>query len=218
MTCQFLTFYSNTVEGQNITTTPKWVGVTGIRKIFADTSSALDTISQNSKTAFTDTNWTKSDPQNFESLLDKTYQKFSSRSLTNRNPAASKKSAGVIIPTYISNYGTYTKNNTILNGIYQEFSTKIKYSITLIDQAKEYSKTISDNTQSIKDTISNIDSSLKPLSDTFTKLEKDVINQWIDYVIYFLILFINLFEKISINYNFFIFFLGSFNKKFQKKI
>lgn len=183
VTCQFLTFYSNTVEGQNITTTPKWVGVNGIRKIFADTSSALDTISQNSRTAFTNTNWTQTDPAKFENLLDQSYQKFSSRSLTNRNPAASKKSAATIVPLYISNYGAYTKANTLLNTVYQEFSTKIKFSITLVDQAKEYSRTISDNSQSIKDTITNIDTSLKPLSDAFTNLEKDVINQWIDYVI-----------------------------------
>ena len=190
VTCQFLTFYSNTVEGQNITTTPKWIGVTGIRKIFAETSSALDTISQNSKTAFTNTTWTTSDPANFESLLDTTYNKFSSRSLTNRNPAASKKSAAKIVPIYISNYGTYTKANTLLNLVYQEFTTKIKYSITLIDQAKEYSKTISDNSQSIKNTISSIDTSLKPLSDAFANLEKDVINQWIDYVITYLFVFL----------------------------
>lgn len=183
VTCQFLTFYSNTLDGQNVTTTPKWVGVNGIKKIFADTNSALDTISQNSKTAFSNTNWTKTDPANFESLLSSTQDKFVSRSLINRNPATSKKSANVIVPLYISNYGAYTKANTLLNYVYQEFSTKIKFSITLVDQAKEFSKTISDNIQSIKDTINSINTSIQPLSDTFTSLEKDIITPWIDYVI-----------------------------------
>jgi len=143
----------------------------------------LDTIAKNSKTVFSNTDWTKTDPANFESLLSSTYNKFSSRSLINRNPALSKKSASVIIPAYISNYGAYTKANTLLNYVYQEYSTKIKYSITLIDQAKEYSNAISDNINTIKDTINSIDTSLQPLSDTFTSLEKDVITKWIDYVI-----------------------------------
>ena len=150
VTCQFLTFYSNTVEGQNTTATPRWVGVTGIRKIFADTNTALDTISQNSQTAFSNTTWTQTDPANFESLLSTTYSKFNTRSLTNRNPAATKKTTTSIVPVYISNYGNYTKSETLLNLVYQEFSTKIKYSISLIDQAKDYSKTISQNSQSIK--------------------------------------------------------------------
>ena len=90
----------------------------------------------------------------------------------------------MIVPLYISNYGAYTKSNSLLNGVYQEFSTKIKYSITLIDQAKDYSQTISDNIQSIKDKINSINTSIQPLSDTFTNLEKDVISQRIDYVIF----------------------------------
>jgi hypothetical protein len=183
VSCQFLTFYSNTVDGQNITTTPKWVGVSGIKKIFKDTNSALDVIAQNSRTTFTNTDWTKTDPPKFESLLISTNDKFRSRSIVNSNPAFSKKSASSIIPNYISNYGGYTKSDTLLNAVYQEFSTKIKYSISMVDQAKDYSKTISDNIQSIKDTINSIDTSLEPLTKTFTDLEKDVISQWIDYVI-----------------------------------
>jgi len=177
-----LTFYTNTLDGQNITTTPRWIGVTGIRKVLSDTNAALDTISQNSQTVFTNTTWTSTDPKNFEGLLDNTYKKFSSRSLTNRNPAASKKVQNTIVPIYIKNYGEYTKSNTILNTIYQEFSTKIKASITLIDQAKEQSKYVSQNSDSIKSQINNIDTSLQPLSSTFTDLESKVINQWIDYV------------------------------------
>lgn len=160
--------------------------MTGIRKIFADTSSALDTISENSRTAFTNTTWTKTDPENFESQLNSTYEKYAGRSLVNRNPAATKKSLNSIVPLYISNYGVYTKTNTLLNLIFQEFTTKIKFSITLIDQAKEYSKIISDNSQSIKDTINSIDSGLKPIADTFVQLERDVINEWINYVKKFL--------------------------------
>lgn len=158
------------------------MGINGLNKIFTDTNSALDKIAQNSKTAYTNTNWTKTDPANFESLLNSTYDKFKDRTLTNRNPASSKKSASVIVPIYVSNYGTYKKQNTLLNIVYQEFSTKIKYSITLVDQAKDYSQTVSDNIQSIKDTINSINSSLQPLSDTFTNLEKDILSQWIDYV------------------------------------
>ena len=145
---------------------------------------------KNSNTAFSNTSWTTTDPSNFESQMSSSYSKFSSRSLTNRNPAASKKTATVIVPTYISNYGNYTKANTLLNLVYQEFTTKIKYSITLIDQAKQYSKSISDNSQSIKDTINSIDTSLKPLSDTFTNLETTVINQWMDYVITYFIIYL----------------------------
>jgi len=142
----------------------------------------LDKISQNSQTAFQNTSWTQTDPANFESMLNTSYNKFSSRSLTNRNPATSKKSAATIVPLYIKNYGSYYTSNTLLNAIYQEFNTKIKYSISLIDQAKQYSQSISQNSQSIKDTINSINTSLDPLTTSFTDLEKTVINQWMDYV------------------------------------
>lgn len=182
MTCQFLTFYSNTVNGQNTTSTPRWVGINGIRKIFSDTNSALDTIAQNSNNAFSNTSWTQTDPANFISQLNSTYYMFSGSSLTNRNPAGSKKIVSSIIPTYISNYGQYNKDKTLLNSIYQEFTTKISYSISMIDQAKSYSQMVKNNIQSIKDSINSIDDNLKPLSDTFTTIETNIVDYWINYV------------------------------------
>jgi hypothetical protein len=182
VTCQFLTFYNNTINGENKNSTPRWIGVTGIQGVLSKTSSAIDTVAQNSQTAFQNTQWTTTDPPAFESQLNSTYYKFSSSSLTNYNPANSKKTNQKITPVYISNYGEYSKSGTLLNSVYQEFSLRIKSSITLIDQAKEYSKTISQYSQPIKDQINNINTSLQPLTSTFTKIEDDIIKNWIDYV------------------------------------
>lgn len=182
MSCQFLTFYSSTVNGQNTTATPRWVGINGIRKIFSDTNSALDTIAQNSNNAFSNSSWTQTEPANFVSQLNSTYYMFSGITLTNRNPAGSKKFVSSIIPLYISNYGQYNKEKTLLNTIYQEFTSKISYSISMIDQAKSYSQMVTNNIQSIKNIINSINNNLKPLSDTFTTIETNIVDNWINYV------------------------------------
>jgi len=223
VTCQFLTFYSNTVEGQNITTTPRWIGVNKIRAVLQETGGALDTIAKNSDTAFSNTSWTESEPPKFEKLLNDTYNVLSTKTLSNRNPAASKKVVSTITPTYISSYGGYTKDKTLLNLIYQEFNTKIKASITYIDSAKNQSKFVSRNVESIKNSINNIDTSMKPLSDAFTTLESTIITQWIDYVIFFLTFYfyINYFfienNHFLRRYFFFKFYIFKLNK-FTNKI
>lgn len=161
---------------------PRWIGITGIQKVFTDTNAALDTIAQNSNSAFSDTNWTTTDPPQFETALQNTNTKFATRTLVNPNPATSKKAAGTITPIYIKNYGDYKKSNTFLNIIYQEFNLRITASISFVNQAKEYSKTIGQYSSDIKSTITGINSNLQPLTSTFTDLETTVIKNWIDYV------------------------------------
>ena len=150
-----------------------------------NTNDALDKIAQNANSAFNNSSssWTETEPKNFQNNLTSIYGKFKDRSLTNTNPAASLKKTGTITPVYISNLGDYQKSGTLLNSIYKEFDMKISGSITLIDQAKTYSKEISKYSQPIKDSLNSIINQITPLDSTFSKLETDVITPWGDIVI-----------------------------------
>ncbi|MFM1913186.1 MAG: hypothetical protein RIR51_1024 [Bacteroidota bacterium] len=182
--CKFFKFYDDTVNGQNTTVLPKWVGVSGIKTTMQNTITALDKISQNSNSAFSNnTSWTETEPQIFKNNLTSLYNQFSTRTLVNTNPAASLKKSATITPLYISNLGDYQKSGTLLNSIYKEFDLKISASITLIDQAKSYSKEISKYSQPIKDSLNQVITSLTPLETSFTKIETDVLSPWSDIVI-----------------------------------
>jgi hypothetical protein len=180
VTCQFFTFYDNTKSGQNITTTPRWIGISGIKKTLQDTNAALDKIAQNANTAFNNASWTETEPKNFQNNLTDVYSRFKDQSLTNTNPAASLKKVTTIVPLYISNLGDYKKSGTLLNSINAEFDLKISGSITLIDEAKSYSKEISKYSQPIKDSLNSVINSISPLETSFDKIETDVITPWGD--------------------------------------
>ena len=147
-----------------------------------NTNAALDKIAQNSNNAFDDSSWTETEPKNFQNNLTSVYNQFNTRTLLNTNPAASQKKVATITPVYISNLGDYTKSGTLLYSIYTEFNLKISGSITLIDQAKEYSKEISKYSKPIKDSINTVINSLNPLDEAFDKIETQVIEPWSDIV------------------------------------
>jgi hypothetical protein len=182
ITCKFFTFYYNTESGQQISTTPRWIGVKNIKTTLTNTISALDEISKNSNNAFANSNWTKTEPENFKQNLTYTYNLFSTSSIPNTNPASSLKRQVTITPTYISNLGGYQKSGTLLNTIYQEFDKKISASITLIEQAQTYSKEITKYSQPIKDSLNTVVKSLEPLETGFSNINKNVIVPWGDIV------------------------------------
>ncbi len=74
-----------------------------------------------------------------------------------------------------------------MNVIYQEFDGKIKGSITLVNQAKTYSGEIDNNINNIKSSINDIIAKVNEFKTGLEPLEKDVINNTIDYVKFFVI-------------------------------
>lgn len=182
ITCRFYQFYYNTRFGEDIKTTPRWIGISGIKTTLQDTITALDEISKNSNNAFKDSSWTKTEPDEFKKNLTNVYEKFRNSFLTNTNPSASNKKVNAITPTYISNLGNYQKDNTLLNIIYKEFDLKISASITMIDQAKQYSGEINKYSQPIKDSLNKVITGLDPLDNSFNRVDKDVVTPWSDIV------------------------------------
>jgi hypothetical protein len=177
-----MTFYYNTESGQNTLDTPRWIGIKGIKNTLEETNQALDKISQSSKTAFKDSDWTKTEPQKFKNELTNVYNKFRLSTLVNTNPAPSLKKVATITPIYISNLGEYTKSGTLLNTIFQEFDIKISASITMIDQAKAYSKDIDTYSDPIKKSLNTVTTSLEPIETAFENINKNVITPWADIV------------------------------------
>ena len=177
-----MTFYYNTESGQNVTTTPRWIGISGIKTTLAETTAALDEISKNSKTAFNNSTWTETEPQQFKNNLTNVYNLFSKRTLLNTNPAPSLRKVAVVTPIYISNLGDYEKKDTLLNTIFQEFDLRISASITMIEQAKGYSKDIDKYSDPIKKSLNSVSTSLSPIEEAFTNINRDVIKPWVDVV------------------------------------
>ena len=180
-TCSFLLFYNNVVNGQNVQTTPKWVGITGIKNLLAQTSAKIDEISKAYPNAFSSNNWASTDSKNYMDSLTNSYNTFGTRTLNNPNPANSLK-GGVtkITPLYIKLYGDYTKANTALNTIYKEFDTKITFAVTLMDKAKESSSYVNTYTDQIKSTLNDINSKVATFTSSFDEISSSIIDQWID--------------------------------------
>lgn len=180
-----MTFYSNTLSGENTTITPRWVGIGAIKKTLEDTKVALDNIAKNSNSAFSNnTGWTKTEPDKFRTNLTNTYNQFNDKTIPNYNPAASLKKVNVLKPNYISQLGPYQQEDpvTVLNSVYREFDTKISASISMIDQAQGYSKELNKYNDQIKQSLDSVINSLAPLENAFTDINKNVINPWADIV------------------------------------
>ncbi len=180
-TCSFLIFYNDVVNGQNVDTTPKWVGISGIKNILTQTGAKIDEISKAYPNAFSSNSWASTDSKNYIDRLTNSYNTFGSRSLNNPNPANSLKgSVTKISPIYIKLFGDYTKANTALNTIYKEFDTKIKFGVTLMDKAKESSSYVNQYTSEIKTTLNDISSKINSFTSSFDQISTSVIDQWID--------------------------------------
>lgn len=97
--------YYNVLNGQNITTTPRWVGTTGIQQRLNDISSALSQISVNTDNVFKNAsnNFINTDPPQFERSLNNLFNTYGQSTLDNPNPANSQK-GGVtkVTPIYIT--------------------------------------------------------------------------------------------------------------------
>lgn len=166
--------------GQSKNTTPVWIGIQNIQYKLGNTSAALNTIAQNSATAFSNTGWTKTLPNQFITDLQNNYNTYKSSTLKNRNPATSK-AGGVttITPTYIKTYGDYQTQYTALNNIYLEFNTKIQASITAINNAQSYSQQITTSINQIQSNLNNIETQIGTLSSTFETDVGNVLSTWI---------------------------------------
>lgn len=180
-TCSFLLFYNDVVVGETKTTFPKWIGINSITKTLSDTQTALDKIAAAFPTAFSDNSWANSASKDFENKLTTSYTSYSASQLTNPNPATSLKAGfSKITPLYISAYGDYKTSGTALNLIFQEYSTLIKGSITLLDEAKTYTTNVNAYMSDIKSTLTNIQNNVNTMTSAFNSISTDVLDKWID--------------------------------------
>jgi hypothetical protein len=169
-------------DGETKTTLPKWIGIKGISDTLASTRQAVAEIVKNSNGAFNDNGWTKTDPQSFEKQLASAYTTYSSQNLNNPNPSNSKKGGQTkIVPLYISKYGDYPTSGTELNGIYQEFNTKIKASATALENAQSYSTNIAQASDKIDRALADVQKNIDSFSSTFTNIEDTILKNWIMY-------------------------------------
>jgi hypothetical protein len=168
-----LLFYNDVVNGQNVTTVPRWIGIEGVSDTLSKTRSALSEIAEEAeKVSTSDDPWIETDPPAFEKKLSEAYNSYRTSSLPRPNPASSQN-GGVttIVPLYVQEYGNYTQSGTILNIIYKEYSTKISASIQFLNQAKGAASSIGTYESQIQDQLQSAQENINTFSSTFDTVE-----------------------------------------------
>lgn len=157
------------INGQNVTTVPRWIGINKIASTLKSTTVALNDVVNNAKNiSSTPEPWTQQDPIQFEQNLSYAYSNHTTDTLPNPNPAQSQNNnSQPIIPLYIKDYGNYTRKDTILNAIFKEYDVKINGSITFINQAKLAARNISDYQRDINSALTTASNSISEFSSTF---------------------------------------------------
>jgi hypothetical protein len=107
LNCSLLTFYFEILNGQNVTTIPRWIGISAIQGRLTDIQNALATISQNTDNIFKNAsnNFINTDPPQFENNVNTLNNNYGQSTLPNPNPAASQKGTNTrMTPDYITVY------------------------------------------------------------------------------------------------------------------
>jgi hypothetical protein len=169
--CKLLTFTNDVINGENITTLPRWVGIQGIIDKLDETSIELDKIAENADRAFTNTEWTQTEPPKFVARLKDIYTGYKDKDLNNPNPATSLKgTVQKIQPIYVTRLGDHETENTALNTIYKDFNVTINASIDFIEEAQTSARDIKDNIGPIKEGIKEIQDNLRGLIAPIDKI------------------------------------------------
>lgn len=182
-TCQLLVFYNDLKNGQNITTTPRWIGIDNTNSKINDTKTALNTIAANSKNLNnTNDTWTTTDPPAFEKMLSNAYSNHSVRTLPNANPVSSQVNSSTISPVFAQTYGNYTNVATLLYPIYQEYQIKINASINLLNQSKSSANSISTYQSGINDKLTSIQNNIGGFNTAIATISNNLIDSMITLV------------------------------------
>jgi hypothetical protein len=184
-TCAVMVFYSDTINGQNSTATPRWIGINRLANVLDNTIDALNTIITNGASAFPSSEDDQGTLVDFTDTLTNSYNTYSTSNLTNPNPQVSK-SGGVteILPLYINDYGDYSTAGTTLNSIYEEFNTKLQGSYTLRSDAQSYVSDFQSNANDVTAQLTSVRDGMFNLQTTVNTFSNSVITTWINVVKY----------------------------------
>jgi hypothetical protein len=185
-TCAVMVFYQDTVNGQNSTATPRWIGINEIGNTLDSTLTAIDAIIANGANAFPSSDDDNGSLVDFTNTLDSSYTTFSSSQLNNPNPQPLQAGGiTVITPLYINNYGDYQTSGTTLNSIYREFDTKLQASYDIRTTTKGYVTDFTNNANSVKQQVTLIKQAINDFQIPFDSFSDSVVGTWIDVVKYY---------------------------------
>lgn len=179
MECALLKFYTETKEGESKTTTPRWIGITGVSKKLKEISNSLDEVYRNSQDAFRDTDRVKESKQGFMNLLDKKYNENSGTTIANPNPQSTSQN---VAPVFIKNWGPKETQITTLGQIKTEYDVSITGGMDLLRELKAITEQMNDQIIEGKRTFDDAQAQLEPLNAEFVKFETDYIGKFQDFV------------------------------------
>eukprot|EP00340_Litonotus_pictus_P003655 CAMPEP_0170516930 /NCGR_PEP_ID=MMETSP0209-20121228/3045_1 /TAXON_ID=665100 ORGANISM="Litonotus pictus, Strain P1" /NCGR_SAMPLE_ID=MMETSP0209 /ASSEMBLY_ACC=CAM_ASM_000301 /LENGTH=774 /DNA_ID=CAMNT_0010802025 /DNA_START=6 /DNA_END=2330 /DNA_ORIENTATION=+ len=176
--CALLKFYTEFKYGDDKTSSPRWIGLSGIISTLDDVSSGLDQVFQNSQGSFSDTSSISNSRSGYYNLLDAKYNE--NRGATTRNPNPSG-SSGSVTPAFIQTWGPTSESSTALGQIKIEYDTTIDGSVSLINQFDAATQEINKQIVFGKNSLDSARKDLEPLEAEFEKIEIDYIDEFRNY-------------------------------------
>ena len=172
--CAIFNFFLDLKEGENKTTTPKWIGVDGIMKKFNDLSLTLDSISSNVDKAFENKKGVNSTQANdYYKLLQESYTRNQFQA---SNP--NSDSSGLVTPGFVANYGPWDKEGTQTNIFANDFDVNLVGLKAVMDELEQVTRPITDSVSSAKSVFTAATDSLKPLSDSLTSIDSSIVSSF----------------------------------------
>ena len=176
--CSAMRLYLDLFEGQNTTVIPKWVGVVGIDNKLGELVNAVDVIEEKSSTAFdNDISNTKQEAEDYNALLDTSWETYKDKYTSNPNPSSTVSS---YIPGFISKYGPRTSEST-LKSLSDEFETTLVIASEVILNIKNVTDYITKDISSSKKIFQDAKDGIQPLKNDFGKIDTDYIQKYTDF-------------------------------------
>lgn len=177
--CSFLRFYIDIKDGEDITTTPRWAGISEIVTSLTEIKDSLDKVYTNSQTAFSSTSDATSTKNSYYSLLDSKYDENKGSTTSNPNPNTASSNP-TVIPSFIQQFGPRTNTSTVVGLFQQEYNYTITYSAELLQNLETYTDDLNKYLTQGKQIFQNAIEELTPLETDIIVFETDYIKPFTD--------------------------------------
>lgn len=185
--CTLMRFYLDVKDGEIKTTTPKWVGITGVENKINSLVTNLEKLMTESQGAFRDTSYVNSDRTQYFQSLDNSYSIQGQKRTSSPRPNGGNNFAPGFIEVifyliYIQIYGPRNTDGTTVFGLAKEFDETLVGASNLIEQLRTQSSYINANINTAKGSLNTIKNNLDPMKTRVDAIATDYIDPYITFV------------------------------------
>jgi hypothetical protein len=175
--CSLFNLYLELRNGVNENVIPHWIGVDKIIVAINSTLKEIKNLDTSYASSFSTMDKLNDETEKYVNGLGSFYSTYSKSYLNNSNPASSKRNTEEkIFPNYMDYIGNYTKANTTLNYIFQEYSTNLQSNLDTVQNAEKASRQIQNYNLAIDSLLGGLSSRLTELKTNLDKISEDIIS------------------------------------------